>query len=71
VSTQDLKARLRAAMSCLKAVGSKPTGVTMHADGSFTVLTGEPLSPVIPSANEDDWLMGVGDDNKKRKTGRA
>ncbi|MGL4404651.1 MAG: hypothetical protein ACRCT6_02760 [Notoacmeibacter sp.] len=71
MTTKDLKARLSAAMTCLKAVGSTPTGVIMHVDGSFTVLTGDNSIPSIDPANDENWLTGIGDGQKTISAARG
>lgn len=57
-------------MSALKMAGAPPTGAIVHADGSFTILTGVPLSPSMPPVGDnDDWLLGIGDGEKTGKRG--
>ena len=66
-SASDLKAQMKAAMTALKASGAQPTGVIVHPNGGFTVLTGQPSPPSMPAANDgDDWLGDVGDVKSKR-----
>jgi hypothetical protein len=72
MTTKDLKSRMSAAMSALKKAGSPATGVTVNADGSFTILTGTPQSPSMSAnSDDDDWLAGIGDGQKATTTRKA
>lgn len=57
-------------MSALKMAGAPPTGAIVHADGSFTILTGPAfVPPMPPTSDNDDWLAGIGDGQKNKIRG--
>lgn len=52
------KSEIKRAIEGVKLAGYDVAGVNMHADGSYTVVTGKPAEqPLSPPNDADEWKM--------------